>query len=178
MLHQNFHPQPFFTDHLTAAVLASSNSPIYKRIKPHWVVELGGCDDMRLTECLRITHLLTVSLLLISLFCTHKLKVWFKCMCFKYKIVLCLHLWKMSRARGLMRREERLWRERASKMMQKTQAAAMQGRQKCYYIFNIMSPFLPYCKYTLMFLFQETATWRELNTRCKFWFCWPSGWKL
>lgn len=42
-----FPPTSVFTDYLTAAVLASSNSLVYKRVKPNQVVELGEYDDMR-----------------------------------------------------------------------------------------------------------------------------------
>lgn len=42
-----FPPTSVFTDYLTAAVLASSNSFLYKRVKPNQVVALGEYDDMR-----------------------------------------------------------------------------------------------------------------------------------
>ena len=57
-----FPPTSVFTDYLPAAVLASSNSLVYKRVKPNQVVELGEYDDTRKAQRPRITASLTQSL--------------------------------------------------------------------------------------------------------------------
>lgn len=149
-----FPPTSVFVDYLTAAVLASSNSLIYKRVKPNQVIEWWECDDMRDTHRLRITGLLThgLSFLLISFSITYGLKG-----CKSTLLSICTLNTECSCASKQIR-----WEERAKRGRQRVQrhAAAMQW-QKCN--LNIMSSFSQCSKFALVLLFRVVHFRKQLH---------------